>query len=62
MLKRKNLLEKELLTLALVVLCLRLLKQEFSAGHTVDVGIFRVDDGVGSRETLSLQLGERPQQ
>ncbi|KAA1289365.1 MAG: PDZ domain-containing protein [SAR202 cluster bacterium] len=40
----------------------RLLKQEFSAGQTVDVGIFRVADGIGSRETLSLQLGERPQQ
>ena len=40
----------------------RLLKQEFSAGQTVEVEIFRVVDGVGSREMLNLVLGERPQQ
>ncbi|MBC8281259.1 MAG: trypsin-like peptidase domain-containing protein [Chloroflexi bacterium] len=40
----------------------RLLKQEFKAGQTVEVEIFRVIDGVGSREMLDLVLGERPQQ
>ncbi len=40
----------------------RLLKQEFNAGQTVGVEIFRVVDGVGSRVMLDLTLGERPQQ
>jgi S1-C subfamily serine protease len=40
----------------------RLLKQEFSAGQSVDVEVFRVTDGVGNRTMLNLELGERPQQ
>jgi S1-C subfamily serine protease len=40
----------------------RLLKQEFSAGQQVEVEVFRVVDGDGSRKTLTLELGERPQQ
>lgn len=40
----------------------RLLKQEFSAGESVEIEIFRVTDGVGGREMLDLVLGERPQQ
>ncbi|MCH7738314.1 MAG: trypsin-like peptidase domain-containing protein [Chloroflexi bacterium] len=40
----------------------RLLKQEFSAGQRVEVEVFRVVDGNGFRETLTLELGERPQQ
>ena len=40
----------------------RLLKQEFSAGQQVEVEVFRVVDGDGSRKTLTLGLGERPQQ
>ena len=39
-----------------------LLKQEFSAGQSVDVEVFRVTDGVGNRTMLNLELGERPQQ
>ena len=40
----------------------RLLKQEFSAGQQVEVKVFRVVDGDGSRKTLTLQLVERLQQ
>ena len=40
----------------------RLLKQEFSAGQQVEVEVFRVVGGDGSRKTLTLELGERPQQ
>ena len=39
-----------------------LLKQEFCAGQSVDVAVFRVTDGVGNRTMLNLELGERPQQ
>lgn len=39
-----------------------LLKQEFSAGQSVDLEVFRVTDGVGNRTILNLELGERPQQ
>ncbi len=40
----------------------RLLKQEFSAGQVVEVEIFRTANGAGARETLDLELGERPRQ
>ncbi|HIN24771.1 MAG TPA: PDZ domain-containing protein [Dehalococcoidia bacterium] len=40
----------------------RLLKQELRAGQQVEVEVFRVADGAGSRKTLTLELGERPQQ
>lgn len=40
----------------------RLLKQEFKAGQLVEVEVFRVVDGEGSLKTLTLELGERPQQ
>ena len=40
----------------------RLLKQEYSAGQEVEVTVFRTSEGGGSRETLTLELGERPQQ
>ena len=40
----------------------RLLKQEFSAGQQVEIEVFRVVNGDGSRKTLTLELGERPQQ
>ena len=40
----------------------RLLKQEFSPGQKLAVEVFRVVDGEGSREMLTLELGERPQQ
>jgi S1-C subfamily serine protease len=40
----------------------RLLKQEFSAGQEVEVELFRLVDGAGSRQMLTLVLGERPQQ
>ena len=40
----------------------RLLKQEFSAGQSVEVEVYRVTDGVGDRTMLNLELGERPRQ
>ena len=40
----------------------RLPKQEFSAGQQVEIEVFRVVNGDGSRKTLTLELGERPQQ
>jgi S1-C subfamily serine protease len=40
----------------------RLLKQEFSAGQEVEVEIFRTANGAGVKKTLTLELGERPQQ
>ena len=40
----------------------RLLKQESSPGQKLAVEVFRVIDGDGSREMLTLELGERPQQ
>ena len=40
----------------------RLLKQELRAGQQVEVEVFQVADGAGSRKTLTLELGERPQQ
>jgi len=40
----------------------RLLKQEFNPGQELEVEVFRVVDGDGSREMLTLTLGERPQQ
>jgi S1-C subfamily serine protease len=40
----------------------RLLKQEFNPGQELEVEVFRVVDGGGSREMLTLTLGERPQQ
>lgn len=40
----------------------RLLRQELRVGQKVDVEVFRVVNGNGSRETLTLELGERPQQ
>ena len=40
----------------------RLLKQEFSAGQELEVEVYRVVDGDGLREMLTLTLGERPQQ
>ncbi|PKB72415.1 MAG: hypothetical protein BZY87_00250 [SAR202 cluster bacterium Io17-Chloro-G6] len=40
----------------------RLLKQEFSAGQAVEVEVFRTAEGAGERKTLTLELGERPQQ
>ena len=40
----------------------RLLKQEFSAGQEEEVELFRLVDGAGSRQMLTLVLGERPQQ
>ncbi len=40
----------------------RLLKQEFSAGQELEVEVFRVIDGEGDREMLTLTLGERPRQ
>ena len=39
----------------------RLLKTEFSAGEELMVEVFRVVEGQGSREVLTLELGERPQ-
>ena len=39
----------------------RLLKQEFSAGQEVEVKVFRTANGAGTRQTLTLKLGERPQ-
>ena len=39
----------------------RLLKQEFSVGQKVQVKVFRTANGAGTRETLTLELGERPQ-
>ena len=40
----------------------RLLKTEFNAGQELEVEIFRVVEGEGFREMLTLKLGERPQQ
>ena len=40
----------------------RLLKQELRAGLQVEVEVFQIADGDGSRKTLTLELGERPQQ
>ena len=40
----------------------RLLKTEFSAGQELAVEVFRVVEGEGFREMLTLKLGERPQQ
>ena len=40
----------------------RLLKQDFSAGQVVEVEIFRTANGACARETLDLELGERPRQ
>ena len=40
----------------------RLLKQEFTAGQEVEVTVFRTANGAGTRETLTLELGERPRQ
>ncbi|MCH8297104.1 MAG: trypsin-like peptidase domain-containing protein [Chloroflexi bacterium] len=40
----------------------RLLKQEFSAGQVLEVMVFRTANGAGNLETLTLELGERPQQ
>ena len=40
----------------------RLLKQELRAGQQVEVEVFQIADGDGSRKTLTLELGERPQQ
>ena len=40
----------------------RLLKQEFSAGQVVEVTVFRTANRAGDIETLTLELGERPQQ
>ena len=40
----------------------RLLKQEFTAGQEVEVELFRTSNGDGERKTLTLELGERPQQ
>ena len=40
----------------------RLLKQEFSAGQVLEVKVFRTANGAGNLETLTLELGERPQQ
>ncbi|MCS5666648.1 MAG: PDZ domain-containing protein, partial [Dehalococcoidia bacterium] len=40
----------------------RLLKTEFSAGQELIVEVFRVVDGEGFREMLTLKLGERPRQ
>jgi S1-C subfamily serine protease len=40
----------------------RLLKTEFSAGQELVVEIFRIVEGEGFREMLTLKLGERPQQ
>ena len=39
----------------------RLLKTEFSAGEELMVEVFRVVEGQGFREVLTLELGERPQ-
>ena len=38
----------------------RLLKQEFRVGQKVEVEVFRTANGSGARETLTLELGERP--
>lgn len=40
----------------------RLLKQEFRAGQELEVEVFRVVDGDGFREMLTLTLRERPRQ
>ena len=40
----------------------RLLKTKFSAGQELAVEIFRIEEGEGLREMLTLKLGERPQQ
>lgn len=40
----------------------RLLKQEFSVGEAVAVAVFRTAGGAAERKTLTLELGERPQQ
>jgi S1-C subfamily serine protease len=40
----------------------RLLKTEFSAGQELVVEIFRIAEGEGFREMLTLRLGERPRQ
>ena len=40
----------------------RLLKTEFSVGQELVVEIFRIEEGEGYREMLTLRLGERPQQ
>ncbi len=40
----------------------RLLRQEFEAGQTVDVEVFRNRDNGGSIQTLQLEFGERPQE
>ncbi|PKB58778.1 MAG: hypothetical protein BZY83_05210 [SAR202 cluster bacterium Casp-Chloro-G2] len=39
----------------------RLLKTEFSAGQELEVEVFRTANGTGTRKTLTLTLGERPQ-
>ena len=40
----------------------RLLKQEFTAGQEVEVEVFRTANRTNVRETLTLELGERPRQ
>ena len=40
----------------------RLLRQEFEAGQTVEVEVFRNEEGGGSNRIFQLQFGERPQE